>query len=164
MCTGIQGISARLPREVHLPKCVHLPNVVYWYSRHLCSICGGVQPKKVCLTSTSLASRWGSIGQRRFVCQVLVSLVGGGGPSAKEGSSAKFELTYCFMLCFKEGLFVLHTKDLVNAIGIVIHLYNSVTKLVESLISLLPKETREYYLFGRALPVLNQALQHISTM
>ena len=45
---------------VHLPKGVCLPSVVYWYSRHLCSICGG--------------------------------------PSAKEGLSAKFELIYisCF--------------------------------------------------------------------
>ena len=37
---------------VHLPKYVHLPSFVYQYSRHLCSI------------------NWGSIGQRRFVCQI----------------------------------------------------------------------------------------------
>ena len=36
-----------------------------------------------------------------------------GGPSAKEGSSDKFELTCCFMLCFTEGLFILHMKDLI---------------------------------------------------
>ena len=28
--------------------------------------------------------------------------------------SANFELTCCFMLCFTEGLFVLHTKDLIT--------------------------------------------------
>ena len=128
LCTGIQGIYALFVWGVH-------------------------QPKKVCLPSTSLASRWGSICQRRLICQILVSLVGGGsicrrkfvcqgvhwqgkvhlpvllvggvsigrrrficwdGPSAEEGSSARFELTCSFMLCFTEGLFVLHTKDLIK--------------------------------------------------
>ena len=51
-CSGIQGISALLPRGVQLPKYVGLPSFVYWYSRHLCFINGG------------------SIGQRRFVCQI----------------------------------------------------------------------------------------------
>ena len=37
-----------------------------------------------------------------------------GDPSAKEGSSDKYELTCHFMLCFTEGLFVLHTKDLIS--------------------------------------------------
>ena len=37
-----------------------------------------------------------------------------GGPSAKEDLSAKFELTWCFMLCFTEGLFILHTKDVTS--------------------------------------------------
>ena len=37
-----------------------------------------------------------------------------GGALAKEGSSAKFELTCSFMLCFTEGLFVLHMKDLIR--------------------------------------------------
>ena len=32
----------------------------------------------------------GSVGKRRFICQVLVLLVGRRGPSAKEGSSAKY--------------------------------------------------------------------------
>ena len=35
-----------------------------------------------------------------------------GGTLAKVGSSARFDLTCRFMLCFTEGLFVLHTKDL----------------------------------------------------
>ena len=39
---------------------------------------------------------------------------GGGRTSAKVGLSAKFELTCRFMLCFTEGLFVLHTKDLIS--------------------------------------------------
>ena len=39
---------------------------------------------------------------------------GGGRTSAKVGSSAKFELTCHFMLCFTEGLFVLHTEDLIK--------------------------------------------------
>ena len=30
---------------VHLPKYVHLPSFVYWYSRHLCSINGGPSAK-----------------------------------------------------------------------------------------------------------------------
>ena len=82
LCTGIQGIYA-LFVGVHWPKKVHLP------STSLTSRWGVYWPKKVHLLSTSLASRWGSIGQRRFICQVLVSLVGGG-PLAKEGSSAKY--------------------------------------------------------------------------
>ena len=40
----------------------------------------------------------------------------GGRTSAKVGSSAKFELTCRFMLCFTEGLFVLHTKDLISKV------------------------------------------------
>ena len=39
---------------------------------------------------------------------------GRGRTSAKVGSSAKFELTCHFMLCFTEGLFVLHMKDLIK--------------------------------------------------
>ena len=43
------------------------------------------------------------------ICAQLI-----GGTLAEEGSSAKFGLTCSFMLCFTEGLFVLHTKDLMN--------------------------------------------------
>ena len=70
---------------VHWPKKVHLPSIVYQYSRQLFSLV---------FKATSLASRWG------------------GGPLAKEGLSAKFKLTCCFMLCFTEGLFIVHMKDL----------------------------------------------------
>ena len=38
---------------VHLPKCVSLPNVVYWYSRHLCSIHVGGPLAKVGLWTQS---------------------------------------------------------------------------------------------------------------
>ena len=58
-CTGIQSISALLPGGVHLPKYVCLPSFVDQYSRHLCSINGG------------------SIGQSRFVCQVLCTGIQG---------------------------------------------------------------------------------------
>ena len=34
------------------------------------------------------------------------------------GRSANFKYTWCFMLCFTEGLFVLHTKDLISFIKI----------------------------------------------
>ena len=100
---------------IHLTKCVCLPSVVYWHSRHLCCIQGAPLAKvgssaKCCVLvfkASMLYLFGGSIGQRRFVCQVLVLLVGGGsigqrrficqvlvslvgGPSAKEGSSAKY--------------------------------------------------------------------------
>ena len=41
---------------------------------------------------------------------------GRGMTSAKVGLSAKFELTCHFMLCFTEGLFVLHMKYLMRAL------------------------------------------------
>ena len=59
MCTGIQGIYALFMWGVHLPKCVCLPSVVYWYSRHLCSICGQ------------------SIWQSNFVWQVMCTGIQG---------------------------------------------------------------------------------------
>ena len=80
LCSGTGG--------VHWPKEIHLPSFVYWYSRHLCSGLGG------------------SIGQSRFICQVLcismqgISAVVLEGPSAKVGSSAKI----C-ILVFKASLF-----------------------------------------------------------
>ena len=61
--------------------------------------------KCVAVTFLSSSFEWGG-GEER----------GGGRTSAKVGLSAKFELTCHFMLCFTEGLFVLHTKDLMNYI------------------------------------------------
>ena len=90
LCTGIQGSYALFVGGLHWPTKVHLPSIVYRYSRQLFSLE---------FKATSLASRQGS-------------------PSAIEGSSAKFELTCCFMLCFTEGLFILHTKDLINFLSI----------------------------------------------
>ena len=71
LCTGIKGISALFPGGSIHQSYVCLPSVVYWYARHLCSICGG------------------SICQSMFVCQVLCTGIQGiyalfvGGPSAK---------------------------------------------------------------------------------
>ena len=59
--------------------------------------------KHVAVTFLSRSFKWGG-GEGRE----------GGRTSAKVGSSAKFELTCRFMLCFTEGLFVLHTKDLIR--------------------------------------------------
>ena len=83
---------------VHWQKCFYLPSVVYWYSRHLCSICGGsicqvlctgIQGiyalfvgglfAKVCLSAkccvlvckASMLYLWGSICQSIFNCQML---------------------------------------------------------------------------------------------
>ena len=65
--------------------------------------------KCIAVTFLSSSFKWGE-GEGR------------GRTSAKVGSSAKFELTCHFMLCFTECLFVLHMKDLM------IHLAKSITK------------------------------------
>ena len=49
--------------------------------------------------------------------------MGEGGRTARVGLSARFELTWHFMLCFTEGLFVLHMKDLIKVILFTIGLY-----------------------------------------
>ena len=41
-CVLVFKVSMLYLWEVHLPKYVSLPSVVYWYSRHLCSIHVGV--------------------------------------------------------------------------------------------------------------------------
>ena len=106
-CTGIQGIYALFIGVGSIwPKYVHLPILVYWYSRHLCSITLGGPLAKVCLSAkfgvavfkaSILDSLGVSIGQSRFICQILCTgiqgiyaLFIGLGPSAKVGSSAKF--------------------------------------------------------------------------
>ena len=59
--------------------------------------------KHVAVTSLSSSFEWGE------------GRGGRGRTSAKVGSSAKFEFTCHFMLCFT-GLFILHTKDLIIGI------------------------------------------------
>ena len=91
LCTGIQGISAvsmggSLAKVGSSAKCCVL--VFKAYMLHLL----GVQRRFICQVLVSLVGG-GSIGQRRFICQVLVSLVGGG-PLAEEGSSAKSSLLW----------------------------------------------------------------------
>ena len=79
--SGIQGKYSQFRGGVHLPKSVFLPSVVYWYSRYLCSICGG------------------SICQSEFVCQVLCTGMQGisallpmgvGGRSARRSAKISF--------------------------------------------------------------------------
>ena len=91
---------------VHQPKYVHLPSLVYWYSRHLCSIHWVGSIAKVCSSAkfgvlvfkaSILYSHWGGplakvglsakFGVLVFKASILDSL---GGPLAKVGSSAKF--------------------------------------------------------------------------
>ena len=85
LCTGIQGISALLPRGGGPPAKVGL------------SAKFGVAVFKAYI----LGSLGGSICQSRFVCQVLCTGIQGisallprRGPLAKEGSSAKFGVVY----------------------------------------------------------------------
>ena len=78
LCTGIQGIYAVFVGGPPAKVCISAKCWVLVFKASMLYLWGVLQPKKVCLPSTSLANRWGSIGQRRFVCQVLVLLVGGG--------------------------------------------------------------------------------------
>ena len=75
-------------------------------------ICTGISLYFLISWLFQMGSHW----QYRNVQSSLLSLavLHGGRTSAKVGSSAKFELTSCFMLCFTEGLFILHMKDLMN--------------------------------------------------
>ena len=55
------------------------------------------------------------IEKRRGHSSLWQFRMGGGGSNRQiYPKSANFELTCHFMLCFTEGLFVLHTKDLMN--------------------------------------------------
>ena len=100
-CTGIQGISALLVGGPSAKVCSSANCCVPVLKASILGCQGGHQPKKVHLPS--IVYHIEGIYSRLM-----------GGPSAKEGSSAKFELTCCFMLCFT-CLFVLHTKDLKSA-------------------------------------------------
>ena len=83
-----------------MPKYVHLPSVVYWYSRHLCSL-----------------NCWGSIGQRRFVRQVWCSGIQGistqvlGGIQKPKKVCLPNMNSLLNLLLLHRGLFILHMKD-----------------------------------------------------
>ena len=76
---------------------VCLPSVVYWHSRHLCCIQGGLLDKvgssaRCCVLAfkASLLYPGGSIGQNRLICQLLCTGIQGiyalfvGGPLARK--------------------------------------------------------------------------------
>ena len=94
-CTGIQGISALVPRGSIGQR------------RFICQVwCTGIQ-------GISALVPGGSISQRRFVCQIWCNGIQGiysqfmGGPSAKEGSSAKYEHTSKFTLASQRSFHII---------------------------------------------------------
>ena len=106
LCTGIQGISALVPEGGPSPKvgssakfCVLVFKAsLLWYQGGPSAKVGSSAKLCVLVCKASLLWYWWlSICQSRFICQVLCTgiqgisaLVPERGPSAKEGSSAKF--------------------------------------------------------------------------
>ena len=126
VCTGIQGISALLPKMSFGQSMIHLPNFVYCFSRHLFLIHWGYPLAKVGSSAkfwcTGIQGIYAlligvSISQSRFICQVWCRGIQGiysqftGGPSAKVCLSAKFGvLVFKASMLFHLGVGVPSTK------------------------------------------------------
>ena len=100
LCSSMAGISAWLTGGVHLPL-VSIFSDIFLLDDHFL-----IFSYKLTILNGFSLTVW-----EMHSCHFLSSSFEGG-ILAKVVSSARFELTCCFMLCFTEGLFVLHMKDL----------------------------------------------------